>query len=71
MRWKGSRPAAIDAHYKALAFNPYALDIRRGLVGLLWEDGQRDEAERQIAAMLAINPGIRFAINVNVNPETN
>lgn len=71
VRWKGSRPAAIEAIGTALLTDPFAMDLRRNLAGLLYEAGDTDGVAREIAILRHYMPRRDVPIFVNANPATN
>lgn len=71
VRWKGSRPAAIDAIRVALLTDPFAMDMHRNLAGLLYEDGDLNGVSREIAFLKHYMPKRDAPIFVNANPATN
>lgn len=71
VRWKGSREAAIAAIEAAMQTDPYAMDLRRNLAGLLYEAGNVDGAVRELMFIKHYMPRRNVPILVNANPATN
>lgn len=53
---KGDLPGALSAYAKASALNPKYLDPRITRIGLLIDMGRTDDAAREVAEVLAIEP---------------
>lgn len=69
-RWPGSGAWCREATRRELAVNPFALDLRRNLAGMLIEAGAKDEALKQVAVIRALAPHIPLQVPVNLNPAT-
>jgi Flp pilus assembly protein TadD len=71
VRWKGSRASAIDALQREIAENPNAADLHRNLAGFLFENGNEEEAQREVHIVHRLAPNSNIVLFVNTNPATN
>ena len=71
IRWKGSRPAAIEAMRESLKYDPYGMGMHRNLAGMLYESGDMDGMAAEIEFLKRFMPNVEPAIVINANPATN
>jgi hypothetical protein len=60
----GSRDEIKAEIRRALATNPFLLDLRRSLAGYLWEEGRQDEAVAELWFIRHIAPNAKIEIRV-------
>ena len=61
-RFQGSLPLAIQVTQDAITENPYAIDLRAMLVGLYWENDQKDAAVQQMQIFKLIAPKAQLTV---------